>query len=134
MENSVRKPLKIFTAVCILLVSVAFTQLGQAKPFTPHHFVDHRNQPLTHFDPLWHQLNEFYDTSVPEIIRMFVITSGPSATFITYIIDTYGEEKLREFLENIGKPPHSLDSAALATFGLPKQSLENKWLDYIAEF
>lgn len=74
--------------------------------------------------PLWH-LQSF--SGAPDDV---VIGYGQSRSVVSYLINVYGEEKMAQFMKNLGKTL-SVDDALVEIYGFDQRGLDSEWRDWI---
>ena len=64
--------------------------------------------------------------TLPGDADQIIIFYGQAMSIVNYMIDNYGEEKLRDLLTNL-KTGLNIDDALLNAYGFNRNELENKW-------
>jgi hypothetical protein len=67
-----------------------------------------------------------------DFIRSNYITYQESGSFVRYLLDLHGMDKLREFISNFD-PDGDLDAQSMKVYNLSIDDLEEKWKEYIRD-
>ncbi|MQF69289.1 hypothetical protein FIM12_03020 [SAR202 cluster bacterium AD-804-J14_MRT_500m] len=74
--------------------------------------------------PLWHL--QSFSGGTDDV----VIGYGQSRSVVSYLINVYGEHKMAQLMEDLGKTL-SVDAALTETYGFDQRGLDSEWRDWI---